>query len=307
MLAKWLKWTFLESLTRTTSKLLQKVIGGVSVGIAHTFFATTVIGFIQIIVGFVVAKVRKEKLITNRTNIIGSCFFGLFATVGTVLPFIVFYLGGDIGINTFIATLSIVPGALIDRFVFKNRLGYRKWLGILIAVLGGYVILELPSLKELILLPLWVWLSFAMMFSGAINQGITQKIKTVDPFVKNFWGGLVTFSIALIGLAILNSTDLLFNFNSPMPKLWLSSIVIGVIVIALWTFNLISYKAGAQIAIKRLVMSGAYLIMVMILGVLLFGESLTMYKVSGILLFLVAFIFMDDESWHFFKMKLKLN
>ncbi len=159
---KWMKWTLLESLMKTSSKLLQKVIGLVSTTIGHTFFAVMVVGIVQVMSGFAVVRFKKKELLTDWQSILGSCLFGVGAVICTVLAFCVFLLGGDIGINVFIITLSIIPGALIDRVFFNHKLNKRQWLGILIAIFAGYSILGWPSLAEALRLPLWVWLSFGI-------------------------------------------------------------------------------------------------------------------------------------------------
>ena len=301
MAEPWMKWTFLQAVTKVASKILQKVIGVASATLPHTFFATAVVGLVQTVGGFISAKMNKAKIMTDLGSIFGACLFGFFATLATALGFIVFLLGGDIGINTFIITLAIVPGALIDLIFFKHHLSARKWFGVFLAIMAGYSILGWPSLTNILALPMWVWLSFAIMMAGAINQGITQQIKQIDPFVKNFWGGLTTLVLSLIGLWFLGATDLLVDFSPPMPRLWLVSALIGVIVIAMWSFNVISYKHGAQIAIKKLVMNGSYLTMAMIAGILLFGEALTAAKVVGVIIYFTAFIFMDDGTWKYFR------
>jgi len=218
-----MKWTLCEAGTKTSSKILQKVVGNVCVSLAHTFLATIIVGLVQIVAGLIVARLQKVRLLGNRFNIVGSCLFGFFAVISTVLAFGAFFYGGDMGVNTFIITLSIVPGALIDRFFFNHKLNGREWLGVCIAILAGYAIIGWPSLAEFAKLPLWVWLSFGTMMSVAINQGITQKIKKVDPFVKNFWGGLTTVIFCFVVLVVLGKTGIVFDFSGSAPKLWLVS------------------------------------------------------------------------------------
>jgi drug/metabolite transporter (DMT)-like permease len=298
---KWMKWTLAEAGTRTSSKMFQKIIGTICPSFAHTFFAAWVVGLVQIIGGFVMARVCGKKILTDKISILGSCLFGLIAGINTVLPFIIFLLRGDIGINVFIITLAIVPGALIDKFFFGYKLNRVEWFGISIAIFAGYSILNWPSLSEFVKLPLWVWLSTINMFLVAINQGITQKIKIVNPFVKNFWGGLTTCIFALGGLAVLDALPLITDFSGSMPKLWVSATITGCIVIGFWSFNLMSYKRGASIALKKLVMNSAYLTTAMLLGVLIFKEPFTTAKISGMFFYLIAFCLMDRETRSFLK------
>jgi len=299
MAEPWMKWTILEACTKTASKIFQKVIGRVAVSFNQTLFATFVVGLVQVIGGFIMAETKGRKILTDPVSILGSCLFGFNATVCTVVPFYIFVLDGDMGINTFIITLSIIPGALIDRIFFNYKLSGREWFGIFVAIFAGYSILGWPSPHEFLQMPLWIWLSFIVMLLVAINQGITQKIKKIDPFVKNFWGGLTTFILTFIALLSVGSLDLVVDFSPAMQKLWGASAAVGFIVICMWSYNLMSYKGGAHIAIKKLVMNGSYLIMAMIFGILIFSESLTFAKVIGVMFYLIAFSLMDKGTWEY--------
>ncbi|MDD4900568.1 MAG: DMT family transporter [Patescibacteria group bacterium] len=296
---KWMKWTLYEAGTKTAVKILQKVVGNISASLAHVFLATMIIGLVQVITGYAAVRIKGIKLIGDRVDILGSCLSGFFAVFAVVLGCGVFYYDGDIGVSTFIIAISIVPGALIDRFFFNHRLNRREWLGVAVAILAGYAILGWPSLSEFAKLPLWVWLSFGVMLSTAINQGITQKVKKIDPFVKNFWGGLITFLLCVVILLAIGKSSIIFDFSGSTPKLWAVSALIGLIVVGMWAFNLLSYKGGASIAIKKLVMFGTYLISTMICGILFFGEPASADKGVGVILYFAAFALMDKGTWEY--------
>src|SRR3989338_7775299 len=295
---KWMTWTLLEAGTRTLSKMTHKVVGSLIATLAYTFFSTAIVGLVQVAVSYAIVRSKKIKLIDKPANIIGACLFGFFAVIASIFAFGAFYYGGDIGVNSFIITLSIVPGALIDKFFFNHKLIGREWFGILIAILAGYAILGWPSLAEFARLPLWVWMSFGTMLPVAINQGITQKIKDINPFVKNFWGGLTTILLCMIALFIIGEGRILFEFSAP-PMFYIVSTMTGLIAMGIWTFNLMGYKGGASIAIKKLVMNGTYLILAMICGIVFFGEQVSFGKGVGVGLYLVAFAFMDQGTWNF--------
>ena len=295
---RWMRWTLLEAGTKTASKVLQKVVGNASVTFAHTFLATLVIGLVQTVTGFVVTRTQKTKLWPERESVAGACLFGFFAVLSTVFGFGAFYYGGDMGVNTFIITLSIVPGALIDWHFFGKRLVAREWVGIGVAILAGYAILGRPAFQEVLHLPLWVWLSIGTMFTVAVNQGITQKVKKIDPFVKNFWGGLTTVALCSIAIIAIGGAKTLVNFSGAAKLLGVSAII-GVIVVGMWAFNLLSYKGGASIALKKLVMNGTYLTTAMVCGTLFFGEPVSLEKGVGVILYLGAFVLMDKNTWEF--------
>ena len=68
-----------------------------------------------------------------------------------------------------------------------------------------------------------------------------------------------------------------------------------------------SYKGGAQIAIKKLVMFGVFLSSSMIFGIILFDEPLTAAKVLGVVIYFVAFILMDKKTWEYVSGSLKVQ
>jgi len=86
-----------------------------------------------------------------------------------------------------------------------------------------------------------------------------------------------------------------------MRFLWLFSLLIGVIFIGSWSFNLMAYKNEAYIALKKLTMNGIYLTLTMAAGVIFFGESLSVGKILGVVLFFVAFVLVDEKTWNFFR------
>lgn len=296
---RWMLWTLLEASTKTSSKLLQKIVGTVSTTVPHTILATMIIGIVQTVIGGLIAISRKTNLFQDWRAIGGACLFGIFAVIATGLSFMAFLYGGDMGVNTFIITLSIVPGAFIDSLYFRHHLNMRQWSGIGLAILAGYSVLGWPSFQEVAELPLWVWCSLGTMISVAVNQGITQSVSRIDPFVKNFWGGLSTVLLCILLLAALGQLGLVFERTPQMVTLWRSSVLIGFIVVAMWSFNLLSYKGGATIALKKLVLNGSYLSTTMIGGAILFDEQMTVAKIVGVCLYCLAFMIWDSGTWKF--------
>lgn len=287
----WMLWSLLEGVTRASSNAMQKLIGVSSIAFSGTILATTVVGVVQVIGAFIILKARGLRFLAPLPQIFGACGFGLLAFVMTVLGFYVFLLGGDIGIKAFLVTLSIIPGALIDRMFFGKKISAQEGLGILVAIFGGYVILGSPSLSGLAEMPAWVWLSLAIGMMAAINQGISKKIKKIDPFVKNFWGGLTTLILGVVGLAFVPLPEIIFAGW----KIWVGGLITGLIVIGLWSFNILSYRFGANIALKKVIAQGTNLSLSVFFGIIFFGEDWTPEKGFGILLFVLAFWLMDKK------------
>ena len=90
----WMRWTLLESCTKTSSKILQKQVGTIGTSMGHTFFAAMLVGLVQMIAGFVVLKKKGKKLWDTPANIWGSILFGLMALASTILGFSTFLYCG---------------------------------------------------------------------------------------------------------------------------------------------------------------------------------------------------------------------
>jgi len=296
----WVPWTILEALSRASANTLLKVGGIAGNIIAHAIFLTFIIGAVQCVAGFVVAKSRGTKLLTNKESVLGSCIFGAFGTAVVVLLSTGFIYGAHAGVVAFILTLAIIPGQMIDAKHFGRTFSYRQWGGVIIALFAGYSVLGWPSLFETKEFLNWVVFPLAAMVFIAANQGISKKIKAIDGFVKNFWGGLTQALLSLLALFAIGSWSILFDFGEIAQTIWIVGTIIGVINIGIWVFNIASFKRGADIAIKMMVMNGIFLTASVVLAALFFfDESFSVAKLVGILLFLPAFILIDTKAWGF--------
>ena len=102
-------------------------------------------------------------------------------------------------------------------------------------------------------------------------------------------------------LTFSGSLNLLTDFSPAMRTIWLSSFFIGINVILMWSFKVTSYKDGALLAPKNLLMYGTYLTTAMLLGTVFFGESLSVAKIFGVILYLIAYIFTDKSLQKYIK------
>ena len=294
---KWLKWAVAEAGFRTVSMTLQKVIGGLSHGLPQVVVSTTVIGAIQCLAALIVLRIKRINPLPGNALVLGSVLFGVGAFVNTVIAFMAYVYGANIAVYTFITLLAIVPGAMIDRVCFKERLMVRQYLGIVAAVAAGWLILRMPSLEEMVLLPIWVWLGIINACGLAINQGISRGVKNVNPWVKNFWGGLTTFILCLTALAIFGDRWWREITSPDIVPVLLWSIVISVVVIGIWTFNVIAYRDGGSIPTKHVVVNGTFLTLVTIVGFVIFDDKITTIQIGGMATYLGAFVLINNEVW----------
>lgn len=295
----WMRWAVLEGLSKTVGRLLQKFLGMATGSLAGSLFVVSLVGVVQALGGFIGARWRRAPLLATKGRIAGGVLFGLVATAMTVLAVFIFtFTGADIGIATFIVTLSIIPGALIDWAFFQHPLRLRQWLGLAAFIGAGYAMLNFPSGNTLLALPTWMWLAGLIALLAAVNEAISQAVRAMDPFVNNFWVGVTTIAASAVWLSF---SGLGVMIGELRGSFWLAVVIFGLVVTGGVVFKLLSYKGGGSIALKKLIMQGTYLITATLLGVLFYAEPFTAGKTVGITGFVLAFTLMDQGTWEFFR------
>lgn len=295
MAQPWMYWPLAEGGTKTTSRLLQKFLGLTGKSLASTFFVTIVIGLIQMAGGYVLSGGWPRLRQVQFRQAAMSILFGIVASVMTVISFLTFtYEGADVGVTTFLVTLSIIPGAIVDWLVFGNRLRLHQWFGVAAFLAAGYAILDFPPLGLLASLPVWVWLSLANALLAVLAEAIVQARKEMDPFAFNFWVGLTTTLFCAVWIMAAGWRDV---FVVLPPRFWIASVAISAVVLVMIYCMVSGYKAGGNIAMKKFIMYGAFLITSTALGILLYREPASVGKAVGVLGFFIAFAFMDRGAW----------
>ena len=293
---KWMRWTVLVATIKTVVRVLQKILGSATQNLPAITGIAAIGGAMQWGLGALARAWLSEKIKSDAGSKWGAVAFGCGALVCNISALAAFQYGGSVIVVTFISTLSIVPGALLDRFWFKHALGIREWLGLTIGILGGHAILGFPSLAEALRLPVWVWFAFGNTIGLAFNQFIVQTTKRIHPYAQNMWGG-GTLAIAALLVGILGGGA--WNIAVPSLSIYVgASVIVGIATFFMWSFSLFAYKEGAFISLKKLVMNGSYLTMTVALGVLLFGESIQANHFIGFALYLVALVLMDSVAWN---------
>jgi drug/metabolite transporter (DMT)-like permease len=299
----WVKWALGEAALRVTSITLVKVVGGLANTFGQLTLSTLIIGSVQILAALGVLAYKRTSIWAPRRHIIGSIAFGIGAFFGTMLPFVAFMLGANLAVYTFLALLAIIPGAFIDRIFFGERLVVRQLGGIALAVFAGWLVMNMPNLDELATLPLWAWLALINACTLAINQGVTRWIKEVDVWVKNFWGGVGTAALCVLTFLILGPETIATVATSASTPIVLWSTVIAIVVIGLWSFNVLAYRSGASIPTKNVFVNGVYLFGALAVGYLLFEEPVHMAQLFGILTYIVAFALINTQVWGYLTKK----
>ncbi|MFH1523275.1 MAG: DMT family transporter [Patescibacteria group bacterium] len=304
----WIYWAWGEAVAGAISLLIMKKAGLKMEIIDQVIIMVLALSLFQVLISLIIAWIRGEKLFYRRRDFFWLSLFGIVIFFIDILAFVVFNLGGKMIIFSFIFSLSIIPGAVLDRFWFKKEFSKRQFIGIGVAILATYSMFNWPEIggiNAMRMLPLWIWLSIVASFFAAAIQGISFKIKdTTSPLVMNILGGSMVVMLALLILTARGNLSLLVSTDPPYPLLWMLSIVLGALVVGQWVCNITSYKyKNVFIAMKMLVVRGTFLFLAVLLGVIFLQETFGIAQLIGMILYLGAFILIKEDIWQFLYQK----
>ncbi len=296
---KWLKWAVGEAGSRTASMTLQNVIGRIAGSFPLVVISTLMIGIVQCSTAFGIVRRKQLDIFPSRRLVTGSVLFGIGAFVNTLLAFMAYVYDANMAVYTMITLLAIIPGAIIDRIWFNEKITLRLIAGIILATIAGWLILDLPNLESFTDMPVWTWIGLGNAIGLSINQGITRWSKEVNPWVKNFWGGSTTAILCLLTVLIFADETIRAVATADMGRVLGWSAVISFLVIGIWSFNVIAYRDGAAIPTKQVVVNGIFLTLTIFAGYLFFGDMITSTQFGGMVVYLIAFTVMNKEAWEY--------
>ena len=302
---KWQIFATLEGLSKTVSGVVGDLIGRSMATIELGCVAAMMIGIVQAAGGFVgfwrrvlSGKAELSSLIPNK-SILWAVAFGFMAGIpGTVIGLYTFTLGSEFSARTLLISASIVPGAIMGRYVWgsvTDPLGLRQWVGMGIFIVACWAILGFPTNFEL---KPWVWWTLVITFTQPVNEFLSRKAADakLDPWTNNFWVGISTvfwtFFALVIWVSVFGPSEQHFSGTFVV-----GSFACGVIVTGMIAFKLLSYAGGGTIALKKLIMQGTFLATFTLVGVFLYDQPFGLGHIIGIGLFLPAFAFMDSDTW----------
>lgn len=291
----WQMWAIGESAGKVSSLLFNKFAGQAISNPLTAVVFSLVIGVIQVVAGFLFRG--KGQLWASRRDLFLSVLCGVGATISNVLGPVAFIYGATLAGLVFIIAMSVIPGMFIGRFLFGQKLFWRQILGIAFFLIGAWAILDGPDVYGLLTdMPVWLWIAVAIALTSANNEACRGGMsKGFSPMVYNFWVGVTTVFGSAAGYAFLFYGPLGSALVSDISvKLLLFSAATGIIVIAMISMSLRAYQVGAPIAIKKVLTNSLYLLASAVVGALFFGEAITILKLTGIVVFVLALILSDD-------------
>lgn len=293
----WTKFAVGEGLTKTVSSLFGKLIGVTGGSLPMAALAGVVIGSIQCLSGFAGFLAGRNKtdgkkiaaLFPDWRSVRWAILFGLMASIfGTIWGIYTFTLGADIGVRTLLIMGSIIPGAMMDRIFWREKLTASQILGIIVFLAAAWAMLDFPNLVMIAALPIWVPAVLVITFTQAINEALSRAASVkLNHWVNNFWVGGTTVFSCLAAIMVMASVFGGLALN-PTPVFVGGALLIGIIVVPMIAFKLLSYKGGGTIAMKKIVMQGTYLVTAVVAGILVYNEPFTVGKVIGTALFFVS-------------------
>jgi len=302
---KWQTYAVLEGTSKTVSGIAQDLVGRAMTTIELGCVAAMMIGIMQAAGGFIgfwrrvsIGKAELSSLAPNRA-IIWAILFGFMAGIpGTIVSLYTFTLGAEFSARTLLISASIIPGAILGRYVWgsvTDPLGLRQWIGMAVFIGACWAILGFPGGFNF---EPWVWWTLVITFTQPVNEFLSRKAADakLDPWTNNFWVGTSTvfwtFLALVAWISVFGSSDQHFS-----SSLVLGSLLLGLIVTGMISFKLLSYAGGGTIALKKVIMQGTYLVTFTFIGIFFYHQPFTGGHLVGILLFLPAFALIDKDTW----------
>lgn len=285
----WVKWTAATAGFKIFTKTVSKFVGVACQNAPQVFIATAASGFIQILLGLTLLKLNNDSLEVRSRTIIGSALYGIGVFSFNALMFYTYTVGGDLGVVSFIITLQIIPEALLDRIRYRNKITARQWLGFAVSIGAAYAILGTPGSGETQGLPLWVFCAFGLVFVNTGNQVITKEFSDINVFSRNVWGGLTIVTCSLVAFMIFGESFAATLSSEHVQKVIALAMAIGFGEVGIWVTSQLSFRKGAPLAARGFIMNGIVLPVVMLIGIVIFGEEATVGKAVGVVAYFVAY------------------
>jgi drug/metabolite transporter (DMT)-like permease len=206
--------------------------------------------------------------------------------------------GADQGIAVLALQTSIIWGVLFDWVFFKNTPSKGQVVGVGVLLLATYSAVDFPGLYRSEALPWWVWIKLLIAFMLGINEMTRRKLAEeipgetrINPVVSSFYVGSISLTF-LVPLIIANAGGV---FKSMSLSFFLSSALLGWLVVISTVLSLIPYLAGSNILLRKFFGNATALTLSILSGALIFNEAITLGKVIGFGLVVVSFLLFDRE------------
>ncbi len=259
-------------------------IGASSVLFFRYFIAT-------LIYYFWLKFVKKISLKINKNEVITLFILGLTFSLSSITLFVSFkYIESGIACTILFVYPAMV--AIIMAMFFKEKLSFAVLVAMFITALGIVFLSNAKTDSNINLLGL------VLIFVSALSYAIYMVGVKKLPAVKHLRGDKLSFYVMLFGISVyVVSTKFCTNLQIlSTPKEWLLAICIAIIptIISLETITIAIKFIGST---KTAILGALEPLTATVLGILLFGESISISKVIGMLLvFAGVFVIINSKK-----------
>ena len=302
----WVTLTMLEGIGLGVSRYFFSLGGAISPALAYILFALVCAGLCQMLIGLVMTRVSKARLIASELwHIIGPIALGLGGLAANTCAFAAFQASSraEMAASTFLATVPVILlSAVFGRIKYgreKEPFGLRQVIGVLFAIVGAYLTIGFS-----VRWGIWAWFSLGTAVFATTNEFISKEMALwetrngkpkLNKWVLQFWGGVMMIVAASAGFFIL-ADDPAQVATTGIGKLGLYGIGAGICNVAWWTCRLTAYQGGAPVSIRRFPAIGMALLTSTLIGLVALGEPRLGEKLLGISLYIPAFFFGQNGS-----------
>lgn len=137
----------------------------------------------------------------------------------------------------------------------------------------------------------YVWPIMLVVLSNVVYQICAKSVPdNVSPFASL----TVTYIVgAICSTAMYFLLDKQANLMKEISKMNCAPYVMGLVIVGLEVGFIYAYKAGWQVSTASIVQSSFLAVLLIFVGLLLYGETLTWNKVIGVLICLVGLVFIN--------------
>ena len=235
--------------------------------------------------------VKKISLRINKNEAITLFILGLTFSLSSITLFVSFkYIESGIACTILFVYPAMV--AIIMAMFFKEKLSFSVLVAMFITALGIVFLSNAKTDSNINLLGL------VLIFVSALSYAIYMVGVKKLPAVKHLRGDKLSFYVMLFGISVyVVNTKFCTNLQIlSTPKEWLLAICIAIIptIISLETITIAIKFIGST---KTAILGALEPLTATVLGILLFGESISISKVIGMLLvFAGVFVIINSKK-----------
>ncbi len=177
-------------------------------------------------------------------------------------------------------------------FLYKERIGPKKIIALVLSVLGIYFLMGFGSFENISMIGFWLALISGILYGYYIIMVSYSNIKNLNSFVITFYLSLFNTYIVFVLTLVTGNISLNYNFKG-----LLSTIMVALVCNI---FGMVSFQAGLKYitATTSSILSTFEPITSLVVGIVIFNEYLAWYHFVGSLCIIISVIFVSLAEKH---------